>query len=82
MSRLATRSRRNGFVIPRFRRGRLYGLSVRLRLLPTPPCLRLANAVPVDYGVTTPSRTDFHRADLAASRTHMAATAGTQRPRT
>jgi hypothetical protein len=38
----------------------------------SPPRLasRLANAVTFDYGVTTPSRTDLHRADIAASRTH------------
>ena len=60
MSRLATVSRRNRFVLPRLRGGRLYGLSVHLRLLSTPP---LGNAVTFDYRATTCPDADFHRAD-------------------
>lgn len=50
-------------------RGRLYGLSVRLRLPPTPPRLRSDNAATFAYSNTTLSRTDSHRADKVVSRT-------------
>ena len=44
-----------------------YGLSVRLRLLPTPP---RGDAVTFGFGVMASPGADFHRADCAPSRAH------------
>jgi hypothetical protein len=59
--------RRNGFVIPGLRRGRLYGLLVRLRLLATPP---RGDAVAFDYMWRDLTWVGLSPPDKATSQTH------------
>ncbi len=72
MSRLATNSRRNRFVIPRIRGGRLCGLSVRLRLLPTPPrsCACTTQLPSTSELRHTPARTSTVLTKRPHGRTH------------